>query len=419
MFTKYIQDSNHRTIQLSKMIDGYRLLEIKYRSILSCARHMFSIAITCIEHFISLKEGQKKIEDLDNDIQSYKKEIGKYHKIIMSDSWTNENILINGAIIEEHKKKFKSALETNNKQDIIEVLLSLRVNALQTNPDLRTNFVDDLIKYDILNITESKSNQTVINILNNQEYNIRNAMMSVISIIVSKSEGIEYIVSQGEEIVKKVIQIMKGTEDGQVLQRFAIAILQKMSVKLFDSNDLDKNEEIKKINNMIIKIYNKYNVIDYLIKLFQRNKTKKVHPFCMNYGSALLANILGYKETIDFLFDNLSFYKNITETLLNLIKEKGNNTQVLMHYLMCLNFLSIDKFKMIKEEINFDEQIKTFEEEYQKDNDNNNVNKKTVLNLSFLLFHSKQGKELKNDINENIRRKGEPLIFECFRDEIS
>ena len=419
MFTKYIQDSNHRTIQLSKMIDGYRLLEIKYRSILSCARHMFSIAITCIEHFISLKEGQKKIEDLDNDIQSYKKEIGKYHKIIMSDSWTNENILINGAIIEEHKKKFKSALETNNKQDIIEVLLSLRVNALQTNPDLRTNFVDDLIKYDILNITESKSNQTVINILNNQEYNIRNAMMSVISIIVSKSEGIEYIVSQGEEIVKKVIQIMKGTEDGQVLQRFAIAILQKMSVKLFDSNDFDKNEEIKKINNMIIKIYNKYNVIDYLIKLFQRNKTKKVHIFCMNYGSALLANILGYKETIDFLFDNLSFYKNITETLLNLIKEKGNNTQVLMHYLMCLNFLSIDKFKMIKEEINFDEQIKTFEEEYQKDNDNNNVNKKTVLNLSFLLFHSKQGKELKNDINENIRRKGEPLIFECFRDEIS
>ena len=401
------------------MIDGYRLLEIKYRSILSCARHMFSIAITCIEHFISLKEGQKKIEDLDNDIQSYKKEIGKYHKIIMSDSWTNENILINGAIIEEHKKKFKSALETNNKQDIIEVLLSLRVNALQTNPDLRTNFVDDLIKYDILNITESKSNQTVINILNNQEYNIRNAMMSVISIIVSKSEGIEYIVSQGEEIVKKVIQIMKGTEDGQVLQRFAIAILQKMSVKLFDSNDFDKNEEIKKINNMIIKIYNKYNVIDYLIKLFQRNKTKKVHLFCMNYGSALLANILGYKETIDFLFDNLSFYKNITETLLNLIKEKGNNTQVLMHYLMCLNFLSIDKFKMIKEEINFDGQIKTFEDEYKNDVENNNVNKKTVLNLSFLLFHSEQGKKLKNNINENIRRKGEPLIFECFRDEIN
>lgn len=401
------------------MIDGYRLLEIKYRSILSCARHMFSIAINCVENFISLKDGQKKVEDLDVDIQNYKKEIGKYHKIIMSDSWTNENIVINGAIIEEHKKKFKAALDSNNKQDIIEVLLSLRVNALQTNPDLRTNFVDDLIKYDILNITETKSNDTVINILNNQEYNIRNAMMSVLSIIVSKSEGIEYIVSQGEQIIKKVIQIMKGTEDGQVLQRFAIAILQKMSVKLFESDDMNKNEEIKKINNMIISIYNKHNIIDWLIKLFQRNKTNKVHEFCMNYGSALLANILGYKETIDFLFDNLSFYKNITESLLDLIKDKGNkNTQVLMHYLMCLNYLSIDKFKMIKEEINFEQQIKTFEEEYQKDNENNNVNKKTVLNLSFLLFHSEKGKELKKNINENIKRKGEPLIFECFRDEI-
>ena len=401
------------------MIDGYRLLEIKYRSILSCARHMFSIAINCVENFISLKDGQKKVEDLDVDIQNYKKEIGKYHKIIMSDSWTNENIVINGAIIEEHKKKFKAALDSNNKQDIIEVLLSLRVNALQTNPDLRTNFVDDLIKYDILNITETKSNDTVIKILNNQEYNIRNAMMSVLSIIVSKSEGIEYIVSQGEQIIKKVIQIMKGTEDGQVLQRFAIAILQKMSVKLFESDDMNKNEEIKKINNMIISIYNKHNIIDWLIKLFQRNKTNKVHEFCMNYGSALLANILGYKETIDFLFDNLSFYKNITETLLDLIKDKGNqNTQVLMHYLMCLNYLSIDKFKMIKEEINFEQKIKTFEEEYQKDNENNNVNKKTVLNLSFLLFHSEKGKELKKNINENIKRKGEPLIFECFRDEI-
>ena len=336
----------------------------------------------------------------------------------MSDSWTNENIVINGAIIEEHKKKFKSALESKNKHDIIEVLLSLRVNALQTNPDLRTNFVDDLIKYDILNITEPKSNQTVIDILNNQEYNIRNAMMSIISIIVSKFEGVQYIISQGEQIIKKIILIMKGTEDGQVLQRFAIAILQKMSVKLFDSSDMDKNEEIKKINSLIINIYNKNNIIDFLIKLFQRNKTNKIHEFCMNYGSALLANILGYKETIDFLFDNLSFYKNITETLLSLIKEKGNNPQVLMHYLMCLNYLSIDKFKMIKEEINFDEQIKTFEEEYKNDTENYHVNKKTVLNLSFLLFHSKQGKELKTDINENIKRKGEPLIFECFRDEL-
>ena len=378
---------------------------------------MFGIAITCIEHLTQIKDGQKKIENLEAEIQNYKTEIGKYHRIIMNDTWTNENALINGTIIEEHKKKLKISIENNKKEDIIEVLLSLRVNALQTNPELRANFVDDLIKYDILDITEKKSNQTVIDILNNQEYNIRNALLSIISIIVSKYEGIQYIISQGEQIIKKVIQIMKGTEDGQVLQRFAIAILQKMSVKLFVNNDDNKNEEIKKINNSVIKIYNKYNVIDWLIKLFQRNKNNNIHEFCMDYGSALLANILGYPETIEFLFDNISFYKNITETLLNLIQEKVS-TQVLMHYLMCLNYLSQDKFKMIKEEIKFDEKIKKFENDYKNNNENNDVNKKTIFNLSYLLFHSDKSKDLPNKSNENFVRPNEPLVFECFKDEI-
>ena len=377
---------------------------------------MFGIAINCIEHLTQIKDGQKKVETLDTEIQNYKTEIGKYHRIIMNDTWTNENELINGAIIEEHKKKFKAAIEANKKEDIIEVLLSLRVNALQTNPELRQNFVDDLIKYDILNITESKSNQTVTDILNNQEYNIRSALLSIISIIVSKYEGIQYIISQGDSIVKKVIQIMKGTEDGQVLQRFSIAILQKMSVKLFVKNDINKNEEIKKLNNTIIQIYNKYNIIDWLIKLFQRNKTNTVHEFCMDYGSALLTNILGYPDTIEFLFDNISFYKNITETLLDLVQDKVSN-QVLMHYIMCLNYLGQDKFKIIKEEIKFDEKMKKFENDYKNNNENDDINKKNVLELLYLLFHSDNSKVINNESNE-IFDKNEPLIFECFKDEI-
>ena len=378
---------------------------------------MYAIAINCVQHLSDIKSGQKKVDDLENEIQNYKTEIGKYHKIIMSDTWTNENVIINGAIIDEHKKKLKNAFEINKKEDIIEVLLSLRVNALQTNPELRENYVEDLIKYDILNITEQKSNQFVIDILSNQEYNIRSAMLSIISIIVSKYEGIQYIVSQGDQIVKKVIQIMKGTEDGQVLQRFAIAILQKMSVKSLVLNDNNKNEEIKNLNNHIIKIFNKYNIIDWLIKLFQRNRVNKVHEFCLDYGSALLANILGYSETIEFLFDNISFYKNITETLFTLIEDKVS-TQVLMHYLMCLNYLSQDKFRLIKEEIKFDEKIKKFENDYKNSNENDDVNKKTVLNLSFLLFHSNKGKDFKTDSSNNISRTNEPLVFECFKDEV-
>ncbi len=86
---------------------------------------------------------------------------------------------------------------------------------------------------------------------------------------------------------------------------------------------------------------------------------------------------------------------------------------------MCLNYLSQDKFRIIKEEIKFDEKIKKFENDYKNNNEVDSVNKKTVLNLSYILFHSDKSKNLNNDTNENNSRTNEPLVFECFKDEIS
>ena len=105
---------------------------------------MFAIAINCIQYLTDIKDGKKQ-ETLENEITMFKNEIGKYHKIIMSDSWNSDTLLINTAIIEEHKKKLLKANEENNNDNIIEVLLSLRVTALQTSPELRTNFVDELL----------------------------------------------------------------------------------------------------------------------------------------------------------------------------------------------------------------------------------------------------------------------------------
>ena len=127
--------------------------------------------------------------------------------------------------------------------------------------------------------------------------------------------------------------------------------------------------------------------------------------------------MLGYPDTIEFLFDNISFYKNITETLLDLIQDKISN-QVLMHYIMCLNYLGQDKFKIIKEEIKFDEKMKKFENDYKNNNENDDIHKKSVLDLINLLFHSDNAKDINNESNE-IVNKNEPLIFECFKDEVS
>jgi hypothetical protein len=90
---------------------------------------------------------------------------------------------------------------------------------------------------------------------------------------------------------------MKVQEDGTVLQRFCIAILQKMSVKE-DS----------------IPIYMKSGLIDWIIKLLQRSRLQEVHIFCLDFASALLANILHSNITLEHLEKNPSLCKNVNIT---------------------------------------------------------------------------------------------------------
>jgi hypothetical protein len=54
----------------------------------------------------------------------------------------------------DHRSKLLKAKEIdNNIENIIEVLLSLRVHALQISPELRRHLVHELIKSDIFFIT--------------------------------------------------------------------------------------------------------------------------------------------------------------------------------------------------------------------------------------------------------------------------
>lgn len=87
---------------------------------------------------------------------------------------------------------------------------------------------------------------------------------------------------------------MRNQEDGTVIQRFCIAILQKMSVK----------EET-------IPVYMKQNIIEWIVKLLQRSRISDIHIFCLDFASALLANILHSNYTIEFLDHNPNVCKNV------------------------------------------------------------------------------------------------------------
>ena len=404
-FTKYVQSSRECVRKISKFQNTYNLLEKKYKSILLCARQVFSISINCIEMLQELKDGNKK-ENLEETIENFKSQIGKYHKIIMSDSWDENTKTINQAVMIEHKNNLKKAKDEKNNDKIVEILLSLRVYALQIQPELRRNLVEDLIENDILFIQENNSDKFVLDLLNTHSYSMKHAILSLISIISSTFKGVEYLNSNGSSIIEKVMDIIKSTEDGQVIQRFAIAILQKMSIK-----------------ENIIKIYLKNGLIDWINKLLERSRTNEVHIFCLDFGSALIANMLQCNFVLDFLEKNMVPCKSLMENFLGMIKEKIP-TSVLMHILICLKYLGKNRFKKVKDECKFIERIKDFNEYYNNikpSTEFEKLDKNTILDLSESLFNIKEDtKEINYESKfqeyDNLQKI---IVFECFQDEIS
>ena len=91
-------------------------------------------------------------------IEAYKVDLGKYHKILLTELKSDEKQqLFSENVLQEHKNRIIRAKSEGNIENIIEVLLSLRVNALQISPELRRNLVTELIRNDIFLITQNQS----------------------------------------------------------------------------------------------------------------------------------------------------------------------------------------------------------------------------------------------------------------------
>lgn len=123
-----------------------------------------------------------------------------------------------------------------------------------------------------------------------------------------------------------------------------------------------------------------------------------------------------------------------TQKLLVLINERAMPTSTLMHILICLSYLNKEAFSAIAErECQFSSRIEDFVTEYSKkpviDNENDEIDKRTVLDLCAHMFHPKDfsGNDLSQSLDYNDMRPDDKirefeneqgdLIFECFQDE--
>lgn len=110
----------------------------------------------------------------------------------------------------EHKTKMVLAKKQGNIKGVIEVLLSLRVNALQISPELRKNLVYELIRNDIFLLNSSYQDKFVLDLFTDLDrYPLIHATISLISVIVSTLKGVQYIMSNGKELLITLIKLTK------------------------------------------------------------------------------------------------------------------------------------------------------------------------------------------------------------------
>jgi Tfp pilus assembly pilus retraction ATPase PilT len=160
---------------------------------MSQAKQIFQIAISCLQHLNSLKDGNATQDNLGENIENYKIQLGKFHKILLSELKSDKSELFSENVMNEHKAKLIKAKDEGNTENIIEVLLSLRVNALQISPEQRRSLVQELIKNDIFSIKKNNNNKFVLDLLDINSNGLKHAICALISVLSSTFQGVEYI----------------------------------------------------------------------------------------------------------------------------------------------------------------------------------------------------------------------------------
>jgi hypothetical protein len=137
--------------------------------------------------------------------------------VIINEGKPEGNELITEVVMQEHKSKLMKNFQEKNIDGMIEVLLSLRVNALQIAPELRKNLVYELIRNDIFNIEATEKFDFLIQILDINNQSLKHAITSLISVISSTFRGVEYMTyNNNMVVVEKIIKILKEQENGSV-----------------------------------------------------------------------------------------------------------------------------------------------------------------------------------------------------------
>jgi hypothetical protein len=147
--------------------------------------------------------------------------------------------------------------------------------------------------------------------------------------------------------------VLKEQDNGSVTQRFCLAILQKCSVK-----------------ESLMRAYWDNELIQWVLLLVKKSLNTKVHVFCLDFATAMLANVVHAKWTQEALAKRPETVVQVIETVLRVVKEPPEKVEVsvLMHLLITLSYLCRERFRKQLDETQLERRIREFVEFYESTN---------------------------------------------------
>jgi len=243
--------------------------------------------------------------------------LSRYHQLLLDNGEERNEHLAEDPALEQHTTVLKEALTEQDDRRMTDIQVSLRTNALRIARDVRPKFVTNLIVKDPYQL-KSKPD-TLKQLVDSKDHKVKRATVALLSIIASAHDGTKYLLSQDENLVAYLCEIVKHEERGSVTQRFAVGCLQKISSWKFAAGEFIGQ-----------------NMVQWLVQFLEELvKDKDSNSFLLTYCAALVTNILGQKQVQQFLEQNENLFVLIIESLTGLLKVDHSH-QTLQYVLMDL-----------------------------------------------------------------------------------
>lgn len=206
-----------------------KVLENRLEQTINSARQIFAVAVDAVRELEPTGAKEK--------LEMYKVTLGRYHGLLIQDIRAGSGQEVTAAymdsVVSEHKNKLINLKDQQGGfalgvDSLIDVLLSLRVNALQLREsEQRKAFVRALARGDVLLLKASSA--VLLDMFLVPSHPLKCALSALLSILASTSEGLDYLTRGAADTaaIEKLVDLLKDQDDGSVTQRFCLAALQK------------------------------------------------------------------------------------------------------------------------------------------------------------------------------------------------